>query len=694
MIRLVVPFALGILLSKALQQQLNFIFLGLSSGFFLILTAVIFYWQKRYRYRWLAGVSAFLLFLHIGALLTHLYIKGQKVEGLTTEKPYHWLAKIAEAENRGDTAHLLLVEVISCKVDSVWQEKNFQLSVYAKTSKPLIVGDWIKGRSYFKIIEKPLNPYQFDYAAFMKNRGVYFQTYLDSLHRIAHFPTLRSQAEKLRSQLIANYQKLGIEGDELAVLVAISLGDKSKLGDELQEAYAGAGAMHILAVSGLHVGIVFLLFNRLLFFLKQSLWQRWLKAIVLLLIIWGFAFLTGLSPSVQRAACMFSFVVIAKALNRHSEILNSISGAAFILLIINPLMLYEVGFQLSFAAVIGIVSLHPIIYSWLTPRWWLLDQAWSLMVVSICAQLATLPFVIFYFHQFPNWFLLTNLFVIPLAFVIVAGALIVSVLFLIFQQAFLLGKLLGVVVTILNLIIERMQALPFFQTEGIWLEGSSILLLSISLISFGLYLHHKKYPLIFFFFSSIALLLTVELSIQLRQRKNDFIGLYAFREEAVYLFKESHRAILLKPDADYSEYTNRTVNQHLQAMGARKLVYSDSLISMLPSIAGNLKVSNSGPNTLIEFQGQLLFILREQYPHLTSGVLSQIDLLICENSESVKFLSQCKACPKTIIGANVNPWDKELEKLKRQQTERVSAKKFHILLEDGYQQLEAIKSPA
>ena len=168
--------------------------------------------------------------------------------------------------------------------------------------------------------------------------------------------------------------------------------------------------MHVLAVSGLHVGIIFLILNTLLSFLGTSKNGRVVKAIILLIALWSYALLTGLSPSVLRAATMFSFVIMGTVLNRKSSIYNTLAASAFFLLIINPNLLFEVGFQLSYIAVLGIVYLQPLIYNRIYTRWWLLDKIWAITAVSIAAQIATLPLTLYYFHpimyvgvQYPSW---------------------------------------------------------------------------------------------------------------------------------------------------------------------------------------------------------------------------------------------------------------------------------------------------
>ena len=268
------------------------------------------------------------------------------------------------------------------------------------------------------------------------------------------------------------------------------------MGFEVKQAYATAGAMHVLAVSGLHVGIIFLILNTLLSIFDTSKKGRVVKAIILLIGLWSYALITGLSPSVLRAATMFSFVIMGTVLNRKSSIYNTLAASAFFLLLINPKLLFEVGFQLSYIAVIGIVYLQPLIYKRIYTRWWLLDKIWAITAVSIAAQIATLPLILYYFNQFPVYFMLSNLIVIPSAVVILSLGILLFITSPIPPISESVGWVLNKFIEGLNFGIKEIEVLPNALIEGLSISILECVALYIIIILFIRGLKFRKLKII------------------------------------------------------------------------------------------------------------------------------------------------------------------------------------------------------
>ncbi len=567
LLRLAIPFALGIIGSGFIMGSdfLNYYWISL----FALIPFLGICWALKSRNYYSFGALIYLCFLLAGVVYKQQFKEKLKRTGDFAER-CAWVGKIESISPKSNGVKSYLVKIQSFKEDSIWKQESFYVNFQSRDSSNLLIeGDVISGKSAIKKYAKPLNPFQFDYAAFMANREIYYYAHEDRFTKHLNQSSLKNKIDKLRKELIVAFHQMQIKEEGLAVLIALTLGDKSQLSLELKQSYAAAGAMHILAVSGLHVGIIFLLFNYILRHLSKLKWQRTLRAIILLTVVWSFALITGFSPSVQRAACMFSFVIVAKALNRHSNILNSIAGSALVLMLMNPNVINEIGFQLSYAAVIGIVLIYPVLYRCFISKYWLIDKVWSLTVVSIAATLATLPFSLYYFHQFPNWFFLTNLFVIPLAFAIVAGGALLIVVWTIFQKDFFLARIMDFLLGLLNEITNTVSSLPGAKTEDIWLSPFSMLTLVLAIGFLTAYLHIINRKLFLYSLLMIAATLSIEFAIQLKQLNRQFIGFYALKGTPISAINGLRAEVLSsQPLIGFSQ---KQIKDHLRAIGVEEI---------------------------------------------------------------------------------------------------------------------------
>jgi len=291
-------------------------------------------------------------------------------------------------------------------------------------SLELIQGDKIYFKAKLNRTQSNSNPYSFDFKKYYANKGIYQQAHILDWKYIERGSPILRRIGQMRGQLLGILAKHLTSENEYAVGAALCLGSKETLNDEIKNEYAGTGAMHVLAISGLHVGIIF---NFLYAFLSLFKTRKpaWLlaKVLVTILLLWIYALFTGASPSVLRAALMFSFITISIYYRSNLETYNTLAAAAIALLIYDPNLLYDVGFQLSFTAVAGIVYFQPRIYASLYVKNKILDYLWQITAVGIAAQLATFPIGIYYFHSLPTLFILTGLFVVPFAYIILITSL-------------------------------------------------------------------------------------------------------------------------------------------------------------------------------------------------------------------------------------------------------------------------------
>jgi competence protein ComEC len=322
---------------------------------------------------------------------------------------------------------------------------------------------------------------------------------------------LIASAHKLREKALNALQKNNISGREFSVVSALLLGYREYLDEDLQREFAGAGAMHILCVSGLHVGIIFFALSLMFGFLDRISRGRVIKLFLIVLLIWFYAAITGFSPSVLRASTMFSFVAIGQSFRRSTNIYNTLAASAVFLILLDPLIITRIGFQLSYIAVLSIVSLQPILYRQLYFRNKIASYIWAIITVSLAAQIGTGPLALHYFNQFPNYFLLTNLIVIPLAWLIINT----GILFFIFSPvpilSEILGKILSMFVYFLHSSVRFVEAIPGSVSHDVFVSSIEAVLILAFISIFIAFLITSGKKMIFAGLTAL-LLLTISIS--------------------------------------------------------------------------------------------------------------------------------------------------------------------------------------
>ncbi|MGJ8548711.1 ComEC/Rec2 family competence protein [Winogradskyella wichelsiae] len=279
-------------------------------------------------------------------------------------------------------------------------------------------------------IQKPLNPHQFDYNKYLEFQQVYHQLYLDSSNTLrlsSSKQTIYGYADALRLKINNKLITAGFKDEALSIMNALLLGQRNTIDKTIYSNYVNSGTIHILAVSGLHVGIILLILNFILSPLLYLKYGHFIRPFILILILWSFAIIAGLKPSVTRAVMMFSIISIALHFKRRTNVYNTLVISAFIILLVQPTFLFAVGFQMSYLAVLAIVSIQPIIYKLWTPKQFIPRKLWTIFTVTLAAQFGVAPISLFYFHQFPGLFFIANVVVIPfLGLILGIGMLIIA----------------------------------------------------------------------------------------------------------------------------------------------------------------------------------------------------------------------------------------------------------------------------
>ena len=588
-VRMLIPFALGIwtrVFFPSLQVDGTTLFVALVALFAMAaLSAQVL---KSQRNVWLFGaVMACYLFVAGFSLTRFQEASAQKDHYRNHEvSARYYVARICEypSERENSIRAQLQIEYQFCDSLPSREVTGRVMAYFQKTDAALALryGDLIAIPAPIAQVAPPKNPDEFDYRAYLWRKGVTGQTYLKEQDwvdlQVNDANPLFAFSYRFRDLLLASLKKCGLKDHELGVAAAILLGYNDYLEDEMRQKYVAAGSMHILCVSGLHVGIIYLMASFLLGLLMGRRGHKVTKNVVLLLIVWLYALIAGLSPSILRSAIMISLVIIGDMLERKGFAINSIAASAFVLLCVNPFNLFEIGFQLSYAAVIGIVMLQKPIYRLFFLKNRLLDRIWDITAVTLAAQVATIPFTLFYFQQFTTYFWLSNLFLTPISFVVVMGGMMLLMVSWIPYVNVAMGYLVWGTIYVMNFIVSWVDNLPASIIKGLYVSQLEFALLLIAIVLLLLLVGLRKKRILFELLS-VMLLFMLSLTIRLYSSDNQCeIIFFSLRKHTAVDFVLGRQHVLLAdsalvsdgPTVDYSltgAWTRRGLPNNPEVIG-------------------------------------------------------------------------------------------------------------------------------
>jgi competence protein ComEC len=458
------------------------------SGFLLSL-----YFNKDLTNRFFGYILTFSLF--IGGLLLYT----NEINSLTILKTNEtvFTCTLSDYPEEKENTYLLKVKLNS-RVEGVKAEpvKGSMLLYNKKDGQTatLLPGDLLIIRCTPVEIINRGNPYEFDYRFFMENQGIRYYAFTNSNDFIRHtIPVRRKLIHRAlitRERIIGMFRERGIKGERLALVAAITLGQKSMLDRDQKLNFIKAGVMHIMAVSGLHAIILSLFVFNLLFFMKGRF--NILRVAITLLILWSFAFVTGLTPSVLRATLMYSFLQSGKMLKRPVNSVNSVLASAFFLIILKPSVIFDAGFLLSYSAVIYIISFYHSFYLILYFKNWLIDKIWQSVAVTIVAQAGTLPLTILLFNRFPTYFILANITIVPISNLLIITGCLVPIFFPVQFISRFLASLLNYLTGLTEFLTSHTASLPYSSIENVGYTTIECICLTGTIFLFSYWLLNRK----------------------------------------------------------------------------------------------------------------------------------------------------------------------------------------------------------
>jgi len=499
-LKLTVCLSIGIVIAHFFKIPLKSS-LGLTFILFSVLTIIFFVSRNQLIKTIWFGCIVFLTTICLGVLVYNFHnqqnFKHHYSNYISTSNNSEALITFRISKKLKPTGfhNKYIVDIL--KVDDKAVIGNSLLNVEIDSTQPIYkVDDIFITSSPFNELTQPLNPNQFNYKSYLEKQYVYHQIFATNsslLKLSSKRHTIFGYADQLRETINVKLKQHSFKPDELAIINALLLGQRQDISEDIYNSYIRAGAIHILAVSGLHVGIVLLLLN---FSFKPIEYVRngkVIKVVIILLILWGFAIVAGLSASVTRAVTMFSIVAIAMHWKRPTNAYNSLGISMFLLLLFKPMFLFDVGFQLSYLAVLSIVLIQPILYKLWKPRFKVYDFFWKIFTVTIAAQVGVVPISLYYFHQFPSLFFISNLAIIPFLGIILAYGIIVIFLALMNLLPEFVATIYGQIISAMNTIVNWVSIQEQFLFQNISISVFQVFASYLIIITVVNFYKHKSF---------------------------------------------------------------------------------------------------------------------------------------------------------------------------------------------------------
>ncbi|MDO5970815.1 ComEC/Rec2 family competence protein [Flavivirga aquimarina] len=567
-IKLTVCLIIGIVAGHLFSVPLN-ISLYVTAPLFVILLLFYFIAKKQFTKTCWFGVFSFFVMICIGILTVNLhneknasthYTKSTSIKNDSLKAITFRVRDVLKSGKFHDKYVIDLLEIDSNKVTGK-SLLNIQKDSLQTT---LQVDDICVGKTTLKNVTPPLNPYQFDNKNYLEKKYIYHQLYISNLSLLkisSNTHTLYGFANNIRNFINSKLKRYNFKSDELAIINALLLGQRQNISETIYSSYVNAGAIHILAVSGLHVGIILIILSFVFKPIEKFKHGKLIKTILLVAILWCFALIAGLSASVTRAVTMFSIMAIAINLKRPTNIYNTLAISMFIILLFKPLFLFDVGFQLSYLAVFYIVTVDPLIYKWWKPKSKIIDFYWHTFTVTFSAQLGIIPISLYYFHQFPSLFFISNLVIIPfLGFILGFGILIIVLAVLNLLPQFI-TNIYGHIIGLMNDFVNWISRQESFLLKDIAFNFLYVLVSYLVILYLIKLLKKWQYSNLKHLLIAIIMFQSAVIYTNYNKRENEFIIFHKNRHSLIG--NTTYNKITVAHDFDsLSKTTNNTIRNY------------------------------------------------------------------------------------------------------------------------------------
>ncbi|TSD66518.1 DUF4131 domain-containing protein [Inquilinus sp. KBS0705] len=620
-----------------------------------------------FKVRWLGGLLMYIILFLLGWIFTYQHNELNNNKHFAG-KPAQYLAVVINSEPVIKNDLTRFTASVKQRVNNgvaTPASGSLLITIKDELAQNLFYGEELLIPAKYQAADPPFNPGEFNYKRYLANKNIYYQAFIYpkqyTVVAAAKGNPVIAYALRLRQNLVKKLKLNMPDSTAAAVASTLILGYKADLGNDVLQSYSKTGTIHILSVSGGHVAIIYLLLSWALSFLSNNKRGKTIKAIVIIALIWAYSLLSGFSPAVCRAALMISLVIGGKAYSRYINSLNLLATSAFLLLLYDPFLITDVGFQLSYLAVAGLIVFQPIVYKWFTFKNTILNKLWLACSVSIAAQVITFPLSAYYFHQFPVYFLLSNLFIIiPVSLIMYSGLLLLA-LPQIPAVSKALGYFLDKCIMVMNKGLSVIEHAPFASINKIWLTQVEYLLMSVIIFLLFYFMFDRKAWLI-----KIAAfcLLLFSISISYKHIKADSTRSITFlnlRKHRGIVFKNGNTGVVVTDLAD----TDRNFTYAIQPCLDSNRISTYRVVNFNAPVQLPYMIKQ---NNFIRFLNKTVLILNDEAPIKSIPQGFDINYLFISDNTSGYPNALNKGTGEVILdAANSDQYIKQLEPLLRKQ---------------------------
>ncbi|WP_428230341.1 ComEC/Rec2 family competence protein [Flavobacterium sp.] len=664
--KITILFIIGILFCYYREPSLDVAGALFIVGIVLFLVSYFLTQKNKKRYLFF-GLSTYFISFFIGALTLLFHTSSlQKSNYIHSHSAFENPKAITftlREKLKSNTYNDRFTAIINT-IDNKTYSGKIIVNIHKDSTENLIIGNVIKVTTTLQRSNSNKNPNQFDYGKYLADKQIYAQVYINK-SEISLNKKLKKDiwyyCGRLHSRIVRNLEKANFNNEEMNVALALILGQQQEISSDIIQDYQYSGATHILSVSGLHVGFIMLFINFILKPIPNTKKGSLIKLLSILLSLATFAIISGLSPSVLRSVVMFSFLAIGNHLRRNGSIYHTLLVSILLILLFEPYFLFDVGFQLSYLALFFIVWLQPVLKNIWKPKNKIQTTVWNALTVSFAAQIGTLPLCLYYFHQFPGLFFVTNIIIIPLlSFIMIAG-IIVMIVALFISPPILLIEVFEKSIYLLNQTIHFIASFESFVIRDISFNFYFLITFYLLIIAFIIW---SKKP----GFSKISFLLITIILVQISfiYTKKEIEN----KQELIVYNAKRNTLISVRKGKNISLFTNDTLSKN------------NILNSYIVGNFGKLKSTNTIKNTLF-FNGKKIFIID------SSGIYEnriQPDILILTQSPKINLDRILQDLHPIIIIADAS------NSYSIQKNWKITCLKkntpFHATSEKGYYKLE------